>query len=131
MVKGDVVGETLFYGSGAGQDPTSSSVIADLADAAAAQCRSGFIPHGLYGKSLPIDDTVSQYYLRLIVDDTPGVLAEIATILGQSDVGILSMIQREADEVEGAPIVLMLHDASFGVVRDAVAKNRRVGMRED
>ncbi|MFT5467146.1 MAG: homoserine dehydrogenase [Verrucomicrobiales bacterium] len=120
MVKGDVVGETLFYGSGAGQDPTSSSVISDLADAAAAQCRTGFTPHGLYGKSLPIEETTSQYYLRLIVDDTPGVLAQIATILGQHDVGILSMIQREAREAEGAPIVLMLHDAKFGVVRKAV-----------
>ncbi|MEM7013513.1 MAG: homoserine dehydrogenase [Verrucomicrobiota bacterium] len=122
MVRGDVVGETLFYGSGAGQDPTSSSVIADLADAAAAQCRAGFVPHGLYGKPLPIEDTVSQYYLRLIVDDKPGVLAQIASILGQHNVGILSMIQREADEAEGAPIVLMLHDAKFGVVRSAAAE---------
>ncbi len=120
MVKGDVVGDTLFYGSGAGQDPTSSSVIADIADAALACRRTGFVPHGLYGKPLPVDESVSQYYLRLIVDDKPGVLAQIASVLGLHEVGILSMIQREADEAEGAPIVLMLHDAPFGVVRRAV-----------
>lgn len=122
MIRGDVVGETLFYGSGAGQDPTSSSVIADLADAATFGWQSGFTPHGLYGKPLLIEDSVSRFYLRLIVDDRPGVLAQIATILGSHDVGILSMIQREADEAEGAPIVVMLHDAKFGVVREAVSK---------
>jgi homoserine dehydrogenase len=122
LVRGDVVGETLFYGRGAGQDPTSSSVISDLADAATASCRCGFVPHGLYGKPLPQEESVSQYYLRLQVADQPGVLAQVAGILGRAGVGILSMIQREAGEGEGAPIVVMLHDAKFGVVRRAVAE---------
>ncbi len=121
-VKGDIVGETLFYGSGAGQDPTSSSVISDLADAALRKHRSGFVPHGLYGKPLPIDESISQFYLRLMVDDRPGVMAQIATILGDSDIGILSMIQLEADDEESAPIVLMLHDAAFGTAKQAVAQ---------
>ena len=121
-VKGDIVGETLFYGSGAGQDPTSSSVISDLADAALGGSRSGFVPHGLYGEPLPIEESVSQFYLRLTVADKPGVMAQIASILGKNEVGILSMIQREADEDEGAPIVLMLHDAEFGVVQKAVGE---------
>ncbi len=121
-VRGDIVGETLFYGSGAGQDPTSSSVISDLADAALHRHRSGFVPHGLYGEPLPIEESVSQFYLRLMVDDKPGVMAKIATILGKSNVGILSMIQREAGESENAPVVLMLHDARFGEVNAAVAK---------
>jgi homoserine dehydrogenase len=120
LVKGDVVGDTLFYGRGAGQDPTSSSVISDLADAATATCRSGFVPHGLYGTPLPQEESVSQYYLRLQVDDRPGVLAQVAGILGAAGVGILAMIQREADEGEGAPIVVMLHDAPYGTVRRAV-----------
>jgi homoserine dehydrogenase len=79
LVNGDIVGETLFYGRGAGQDPTSSSVISDLCEAAAVLMHgarhSGFVPHGLYGKSKPVDDTISHHYLRLTVDDVPGVLA--------------------------------------------------------
>jgi len=126
LVQGDVVGETLFYGRGAGQDPTSSSVISDLADAATASCRCGFVPHGLYGTPLPQDESVSQYYLRLQVDDKPGVLAQVAGILGAAGVGILAMIQREADEGEGAPIVVMLHDAAFGTVRRAVGEIGRL-----
>jgi homoserine dehydrogenase len=80
------------------------------------------VPHGLYGKPLPQDESVSQYYLRLQVEDKPGVLAQVAGILGNAGVGILSMIQREAGEGQGAPIVVMLHDAKFGVVQEAVAE---------
>lgn len=141
MVRGDVVGETMFYGSGAGQDPTSSAVISDLADAAAhiASCqrRRGFVPHGLYGEPLPIDDCVSKYYLRLNVDDRPGVLAKIAGVLGGNDIGISSMIQPEEHEEDQAPIVLMVHYAKFGTMKKALAeiaelecvRNRPVLMR--
>ena len=126
MVRGDVVGETLFYGSGAGQDPTSSAVISDLADAAAhidsPQRRKGFVPHGLYGEPLPIDLRVSQYYLRLNVADQPGVLAQIAGVLGRNDIGISSMIQPEDHEEDQAPIVLMLHYAKFGTMKAALAE---------
>ena len=126
MVRGDVVGETLFYGSGAGQDPTSSAVISDLADAAAhidsPQRRKGFVPHGLYGEPLPIDLSVSQYYLRLNVADQPGVLAQIAGVLGRNDIGISSMIQPEDHEEDQAPIVLMLHYAKFGTMKAALAE---------
>ena len=77
-VCGDVVGETLFYGRGAGQDPTASAVISDLAEAAIAlggarRCY-GFTPHGLYGNCRPLEEIQSRYYLRLAVDDRPGVL---------------------------------------------------------
>lgn len=126
MVQGDVVGETLFYGSGAGQDPTSSSVISDLADAARWQSEqggpTGFVPHGLYGKPLPIDETDSKYYLRVEADDEPGVLAQIAHVLGDHNIGILSVIQPEDHDPGSAPIVLMLHYARFGTIREALAK---------
>lgn len=125
LVRGDVVGETLFYGSGAGQDPTSSSVIADIADAAAYAGEgngSGFVAHGLYGKPLPVDESVSKYYLRVVAEDRPGVLARIATVLGEREIGILSVIQPEDHDEEYAPIVLMLHYASFGAVRAAIAE---------
>src|SRR6516164_5150879 len=85
MVRGDVVGDTLFYGRGAGQDPTASSVISDLAQAAiwldSGGKAFGFTPHGLYGKCIPVPKLNSGFYLRLIVDDRPGVLAQIANVL--------------------------------------------------
>ena len=130
MVKGDVVGETLFYGSGAGQDPTSSSVIGDIADAVAraeGSSGSGFVTHGLYGKPLPPEDSVSQYYLRVEAEDRPGVLARIATVLGDHEIGINSVIQPEDHDEEFAPIVLTLHYGPFGTVRKAIEKIGSLG----
>ena len=127
-VYGDIVGETLFYGSGAGQDATSSSVISDLADAAEnlineAGVNHGFVPQGQYGACLPVDDTVSSYYLRLRVDDRPGVVAAVAGVLAAQGIGILSMTQPEVAGTQ-ADLMLMLHRATFGKMksaRDAIA----------
>ncbi|MCE2694527.1 MAG: homoserine dehydrogenase [Verrucomicrobiaceae bacterium] len=111
----------------AGQDPTSSSVISDLCEAAAVLMHgarhSGFVPHGLYGKSKPVDDTVSHYYLRLTVDDVPGVLAQVATVLGERGIGISSMIQPEdLEDTSGeTSLVLMIHDARLGDMKSALA----------
>ena len=126
-VRGDVVGETLFYGSGAGQDATSSAVIGDLADAAAnighGTSFEGFIPHGDYGTAIPLDDTVSQYYLRLQVADKPGTVAQIAKALAAREIGINSFIQPEAgEEGDHAQIVLMTHDAPYGKMREALSE---------
>ncbi len=130
-VYGDIVGETLFYGSGAGQDATSSSVISDLADAAdnlinEAGTNNGFVPHGQYGECLPVEETVSSYYLRLRVDDRLGVIAAISTILAQHGIGILSISQPEvADEATEADLMLMLHRATFGkmgAARDEITR---------
>ena len=92
-VHGDIVGDTLFYGRGAGQDPTSSSVIADLAEAAAAlqspRSNYGFMPHGLYGTCKPIDQIVSEYYLRLTVEDRPGVIAQVAGVLAGLNLSLI------------------------------------------
>jgi homoserine dehydrogenase len=128
VVNGDIVGETLFYGRGAGQDPTSSSVISDLCEAAATLIygarHSGFVPHGLYGKSKPIDDTVSRYFLRLTVNDVPGVLGQITTTLGARGIGISSVIQPEDLEStsDTTSLVLMIHDARLGDVKAAMAE---------
>ncbi|MEM7698249.1 MAG: homoserine dehydrogenase [Verrucomicrobiota bacterium] len=124
MVRGDVVGETLFYGSGAGQDPTSSSVIGDIADAAARielPSDGGFVTHGLYGKTMPVEETISKYYLRVEAADRPGSLARIATVLGEHEIGILSVIQPQDHEGDFVPIVLTLHYAPFGTVQQALA----------
>src|SRR5690606_9118343 len=119
-----IVGETLFYGRGAGQDPTSSAVIADLAEAAVAleipRPHVGFTPHALYGKCKPADEVVSSYYLRLSVIDRPGVLAQVAGVLAAQQIGISSVIQPEAHEDEATPLVLMVHDTTKGRMNAAV-----------
>lgn len=125
MVRGDIVGETLFYGSGAGQNPTSSSVVADIADAAMwtqPALGSGLVTHSLYGETLPISESVSKYYLRVEAEDRPGVLARIATVLGESSIGILSVIQPEDHDEQYAAIVLMLHYAAYGAVLEAIER---------
>ena len=127
-VRGDVVGETLYYGSGAGQDATSSSVIADIADAAANIAHGagfeGFLPHGEHGTTVPLSETVSSYYVRLAVDDRPGVIAEITALLAAQDIGILSIIQPEPEQPEEgtATLVLTLHDTSYGTITSALEK---------
>ncbi|MBU3665093.1 MAG: homoserine dehydrogenase [Chthoniobacterales bacterium] len=134
-VRGDVVGDTLFYGRGAGQDPTASSVIGDLADAAhtlmSPPSSYGFIPHGLYGKLRPSDETVSPFYLRLGVDDKPGVLARIAGVLGDAGIGISSVIQPETHDNGHAALVLMIHDAPRGRMLAALGKIRALDCVHD
>ncbi len=124
-VRGDVVGETLFYGRGAGQDPTSSAVLGDLAEAASlliSPCGScGFPTHDLYGECKPVSASISKFYLRLGVEDRPGVLAQIAGALGEAGIGILSVIQPESHTEGSVPLVLTLHDAPYGKMQAAAA----------
>ncbi|MGC3988887.1 MAG: homoserine dehydrogenase [Chthoniobacteraceae bacterium] len=125
---GDVVGDTLFYGRGAGQDPTASAVISDLAEAGLGietpRSQFGFTPHTLYGKCKPIGEIVCQYYLRVPVIDKPGVLAQVAGVLGSHNIGISSVIQPEGTEGEAVPLVLMIHDATNAQMQSALAEIR-------
>jgi homoserine dehydrogenase len=125
-VHGDIVGDTLFYGRGAGQDPTSSSVIADIAEAAAAlqspRSNYGFMPHGLYGTCKSIDEIVSEYYLRLTVEDRPGVIAQVAGILGALNIGISSIFQPESSEGEDVSLILVIHKATNAQINAALGK---------
>jgi homoserine dehydrogenase len=132
FVRGDVVGDTLFYGRGAGKDATASAVLSDLADAAL-DMKFGtkhrvppFVPHERNGSVVPIKDVVSQYFVRLNVVDKPGVLARIAAILGGSNIGISSVFQPEGHEGESVPLILMLHYAPNGAVTTALAKIGRL-----
>lgn len=133
-VRGDVVGDTLYYGRGAGQDATASAVLSDLADAALdLKCGSKsrvppFVPHEREGTVLDIDDVVCRYYLRLTVIDKPGTLARIATLLGEARIGISSVIQPEGHEGESVPLILMIHDAPNSSVRKALAKISRLSV---
>jgi homoserine dehydrogenase len=125
-VHGDIVGDTLFYGRGAGQDPTSSSVIADIAEAAAAlqspRSNYGFMPHGLYGTCKSIDQIVSEYYVRLTVEDRPGVIAQVAGILGALNIGISSIFQPESSEGEDVSLILVIHKATNAQINAALAR---------
>ena len=128
FVRGDVVGDSLFYGRGAGKDATASAVLSDIGDAVL-DLKSGvknrlpaFVPHECSGCVAPMDEVVSQYFVRLNVVDRPGVLARIATILGQSNIGISSVIQPEGHEGASVPLIFMLHDATNGAAKSALAK---------
>ena len=130
-VHGDIVGDTLFYGRGAGQDPTASSVIADIAEAAIAlqspRSNYGFMPHGLYGTCKPIDQIVSEYYLRLTVEDRPGVIAQIAGVLAELNIGISSLFQPEGNEGEAVPLVFVIHKATNAQIKTALEKIAALG----
>jgi len=128
FVRGDIVGDTLFYGRGAGKDATASAVLSDLADAAL-DLKFGtkhrvppFVPHERHGSVAPIDEAVSRYFVRLNVVDRPGVLAQVSAILGQARIGIASVIQPEGHEGASVPLILMLHDAPNGAVTTALKK---------
>ena len=128
FVRGDVVGDALFYGRGAGKDATASAVLSDIGDAVL-DLKSGaknrlpaFVPHECSGAVAPIDEVVSQYFVRLNVTDKPGVLARIATIFGESNIGISSVIQPEGHEGASVPLIFMLHYATNGAAKNALAK---------
>jgi homoserine dehydrogenase len=134
FVRGDVVGDTLFYGRGAGQDATASAVLSDLADAAldlehGSQRRvPPFVPHERDGTVAPIGDVVSRYYVRLSVLDKPGVLAKVAAIFAQLKIGISSVIQPEGHEGEAVPLILMIHDAPNAALQRALVRIARLAV---
>jgi homoserine dehydrogenase len=128
FVRGDVVGDTLFYGRGAGKDATASAVLSDVADAAL-DLKNGtkvriapFVACARNGRVVPMDEIVSRYYVRLDVVDRPGVLAKIAAIFAAAKIGISSVIQPEGHEGESVPLILMLHDAPNSAMRKALGK---------
>ncbi|WP_196594329.1 homoserine dehydrogenase [Pectinatus sottacetonis] len=112
FVRGNAIGETMFYGKGAGQLPTASAVIADVIDVARdiVKNRFGRIRCTCYEhkKFCPIEKTVSSYYVRLLVDDQPGVLGAIAMAFGQTGVSLRSVIQKRKVN-QNAEIVAITH----------------------
>jgi homoserine dehydrogenase len=119
VVKGDAVGPTLYYGAGAGSEPTASAVVADLIDVARLMDATSaqrvpylaFQPEQVQDLAiLPIDEVHSAYYLRLRASDKPGVLADVTKILGDRNISIDAMLQKEPDENETeADIVILTH----------------------
>ena len=133
LVKGDAVGTTLYYGAGAGQEPTASAVIADLVDVTRMHTADpeNHVPHLAFQADamaevpwLTIDDTVTSYYFRMRVADQPGVLADITRILADGRISIDALFQREPSEGENQTDIIMLtHDA---IERDVNAAIKRI-----
>jgi homoserine dehydrogenase len=132
LVQGDAVGSTLYYGAGAGAYPTGSAVIADLVDVARliAVDAHNRVPHLAFQPDrlsdtpvLPIEDTVTSYYLRLRLSDEPGVLADVTRILADERVSIDAALQQEpAEGEEQADFVLLTHLTTERAIRAAIAR---------
>jgi homoserine dehydrogenase len=133
LVKGDAVGTTLYYGPGAGSEPTASAVIADLVDVTRMHTADpeNHVPHLAFQADamaavpwLKIDETITSYYFRMRVADQPGVLADITRILADGQISIDALFQREPSEGENQTDIIMLtHDA---LERDVNAAIRRI-----
>ena len=143
VVHGDAVGTTLYYGKGAGSEPTASAVIADLvditrlhtADAAQRVPHLAFQPNAMSDvQVLPMSEVVTSYYLRLRVADETGVLAKVTGILAEAGISIDAVLQREADEISGeatangqvqvpqTDVIILTHDCVEALMNAAIAR---------
>ena len=132
LVKGDAVGQTMFYGAGAGAEPTASAVVADLIDVARTMTvdPEHRVPHLAFQPDqlsdvaiLPMGEVETSYYLRLRVHDKPGVLADITRILADLSISIDAMVQKEPREGEAhADIIMLTHRTLEKHVNAAIAK---------
>ena len=132
LVRGDAVGETLYYGKGAGSEPTASAVIADLVDITrlATADPEHRVPHLAFQPDamtdidiLPMAEITTSYYLRMRVTDQPGVIADVTRILADSLISISAMLQKEPAEGETCTDIIMLtHQTQEKNVEAAIAK---------
>lgn len=132
QVMGDAIGTTLYYGKGAGAEPTASAVIADLVDVTRLQTADpdhrvphlAFQPGSVVNTTvLPIGEITTSYYLRLRVADVAGVLADITRILADNGISIDAMLQREADDGENQTDLIMLtHETKEKRILAAIEK---------
>ncbi|MFW2355709.1 homoserine dehydrogenase [Hydrogenophaga sp.] len=140
VVQGDAVGTTLYYGKGAGSEPTASAVIADLVDITRLHTADPHhrVPHLAFQpdamsdlRVLPMSEVVTSYYLRLRVADEAGVLAEVTGLLAKSGISIDAVLQREADEVSGeggtsTDLIILTHNTREGTMNDALAQLQKL-----
>jgi len=125
QVEGDLVGRVIFYGQGAGPEPTSSAIVTDVINIAQ-DIKLGFSRRPKFElskakKIKPMADIETRYYLRLSIADQPGVLAQIAKTLGDNNISIYSALQKTMDEVhQSAEIVLMTHPARESAMQSAL-----------
>ena len=132
LVKGDAVGPTMYYGAGAGAEPTGSAVVADLVDVTRLHTADPEqrVPHLAFQpdrmsslKILPMDEVVTSYYLRMQVEDRPGVLADISRILADASISINAMVQREPAKGEKqVDIIMLTHQTREKNINTAIGK---------
>lgn len=129
QIEGDAVGSTFFYGMGAGMMPTASAVVADIVELAR-NCIKGIsqrVPSLAFSwdelrdlRIRPMEDILTNYYLRFTAVDQPGVLSAISGVLARHDISILSVVQKGRRAQSGVPIVMMTHEAREGAIREAL-----------
>ena len=136
MVQGDAVGTTLYYGKGAGSEPTASAVIADLVDITRLHTADPLnrVPHLAFQPDamsttqiLPMTDVVTSYYLRLHVADEAGVLAKLTGLLAEANISIDAVLQREADQVSQAgenqtDVIILTHETREGKMNEVLVQ---------
>jgi homoserine dehydrogenase len=136
VVLGDAVGTTLYYGKGAGSEPTASAVIADLVDITRLHTADPHhrVPHLAFQPDamsdlavLPMSEVVTSYYLRLRVADEAGVLAKVTGLLADAGISIDAVLQREADEIGGegstqTDVIILTHDTREGTLDGVLAQ---------
>lgn len=136
IVQGDAVGTTLYYGKGAGSEPTASAVIADLVDITRLHTADPLnrVPHLAFQpnamsnlKILPMSEVITSYYLRLRVADEAGVLAKLTSLLAGANISIDAVLQREADQVSQAgenqtDVIILTHDTVEGKMNEVLAQ---------
>jgi len=132
LIQGDAVGPTLYYGAGAGAEPTASAVVADLVDVVRTLTTDpgNRVPHLAFQPdaisdlpALPIEDAETAYYLRMLADDRPGVLADVATIVGDSGISIEAVVQPEPPRgAEQAKVVMLTHRVRERQMNEAISR---------
>ncbi len=137
LVKGDAVGPTLYYGAGAGSEPTASAVLADVVDVVRALTTDpeNRVPHLAFQPSqlvdtpvLPLEEVETAYYLRMAALDQPGVMARIAGILGEHGISIEAIQQKEPEEGHThVPLVMLTHRIREGRMNQAIAEIEGLG----
>lgn len=129
FVKGDFVGNTMFYGPGAGERPTASAIVSDIVDLSAQLCKEGgeggrsMMNTGAEVRLIPVEEITNRFYLRFFTRDIPGVLTKISGVLADYGISISSMVQLETHEKDNyVPIVLLTHEALEKSMEQALKK---------
>ncbi len=132
MVTGDYVGDSLFYGRGAGRNATASAVISDIVDiglniaAGASRRVSSFREGAQYSDVIRMEEVHSRYYLRIQVLDVPGVLAKIAAVLSENSISISSLVQREGQSQNNVSLLIITHLTQEKNIKAALEKINRL-----
>jgi len=127
LVEGDVVGKTMYYGKGAGKQPTASAIISDLVDIGknmqfGSPVRTKPFAYVNDCTIKPIDDIETCYYIRFTALDVPGVLGQISSILGRHQISIASVIQKAQHRGRHVPLIIMTHEAIERDIKNALAE---------